>query len=333
MNRSFTEHAALILVIFLFCTCAAVAQYGDWKETGDWRSSWNTEVFESSDWDQAPSAEISGTSEDYFPSSIMENSGILIEDSGSIQYSRASYPADTSGLLAVVPEGNQNRFWIVSRDGSIYWHAVNMPKYRYARMLLIPSSTGPLVLEKRDPNGYVRYYTLGNVRAQNQYRIWFYADASGTYQMRYRIGNGPYSNVLTFYVSEISSVPPSTPSSTRPNIQITTQAVDPATNRVYYSYNQEGRQIFRIKVLVIGPEKYKVRSVHYQLHPTFSPSEYTSTNPSSNFELELWTWGAFNMPITITTMDYQVYMYNYYFTFGDQLRDAQQRGVPFIRVQ
>jgi hypothetical protein len=120
---------------------------------------------------------------------------------------------------------------------------------------------------------------------------------------------------------------------TRPDIQIVTQAVDPATNRVYYSYNSAGRQVFRIKVLVTGPDKFDVRSVRYQLHPTFSPSEYTSYDPYNDFELELWTWGAFDMPITVAMKDGAVYEYDYYFTFGDLLRDAQRRGVPFVQVR
>jgi hypothetical protein len=335
-----TDLVALISAIFLFVTCASVAQSGGENGPSDWGSDWNGG---GSFWkavgsgayggSQALSPEISGTSEAYFPSSILESADILIEEGGSSQYGWASYPTSTSGFSMAAPGGNQNIFWIVSRDGTVHWDTVNMPLYRYARMLLIPSASGSLILEKRYPSGYVRSYSLGYVRAHNQYRIWFYADTPGTQQMRYRVGSGPYSNVLTFYISGTDSIPQPTPPDSRPNVQIVTQAVDPATNRVYYSYNQEGRQVFRIKVLVTGPDKYRVRSVRYQLHPTFSPSEYTSTNPNNNFELELWTWGAFNMPITITTTDGRVYRYDYYFTFGDQLRDAQRRSVPFVQVR
>ena len=147
-------------------------------------------------------------------------------------------------------------------------------------------------------------------------------------------GSGSYEEIArsnTFAVVSLGAGEPPIPDG-RPNIQIVTQAVDPATNRVYYSYNQQGLQIFKIKVLVAGPELFRIRSVHYQLHQTFSPSERTMTNPRNNFELELWTWGAFNMPITVTMTDGRAYRYDYGFTFGDQLRDAQKRGVPFVRV-
>jgi len=123
------------------------------------------------------------------------------------------------------------------------------------------------------------------------------------------------------------------PACGRPDIQIVTQAVDSDTNRVYYSYNSAEQQVFQIKVLVTGPDKFDVRSVHYELHPTFSPPEYTSRDSYNDFELELWTWGAFDMPITVTMKDGRTYEYDYYFTFGDQLRDAQRRGVPFVQVR
>lgn len=331
INGSTIKLTVLILALILFIPLPSLAQSGGWKGSEDWEPGWEDGGSLSSGWSQPPSAETSETSESYFPSSIVESSDALIEESGSLQYSRASSPADTVGLFAAIPGGSQNLFWIVSRDGTMYWRSVNIPLYRYARLLLIPSASGPLILEERYTTGQVRTYNFGNVGANNQYRLWFYADAPGTYQARYRIGNGHYSDILTFHVGGGSPVTP-TPPDTRPNIQIITQAVDPATNRVYYSYNQQGRQIFKIKVLVTGPDRYRIRSVHYQLHPTFSPSEQTMMNPNNNFELELWTWGAFNMPITVTTTDGRAYRYDYYFTFGDQLRDAQRRGVPFVRV-
>jgi len=316
----------LICITCLSSASSSFAQTGVSEEYEEWGSDWETggsewETVGSGGWGEAPAAEISETGEAYFPSSISESSDALIDETVSSQY-----------RLAMIPGGGQNLFWIVSSDGSRYWRSVNMPLYRYARLLLIPSASGPLILEERYPTGQIRTYNFGNVWANNQYRLWFYADAPGTCQARYRIGNGPNSDILTFHVGGATPVPPPTQPGVRPNIQIITQAVDPQTNRVYYSYNQQGLQIFKIKVLVTGPDIYRIRSVHYQLHPTFSPSEQTMTNPRNNFELELWTWGAFNMPITVTTTDGRAYRYDYYFTFGDQLRDAQRRGVPFVRV-
>ncbi len=175
------------------------------------------------------------------------------------------------------------------------------------------------------PDGREEWTPLGYVMA-GYINSWFEASDPGWHQLAFYGDGSGWSNVLWVYVW------PYGPSGGRPDLQIVTQAVDPATNRVYYSYNSYGRQVFMIKVLVTGLDKFNVRSVHYQLHPTFSPSEYTSYDPYSNFELELWTWGAFDMPITVTMKDGRVYEYDYYFTFGDLLRDAQWRGVPFVYV-
>ena len=330
--RSIVKVAALVLALIFCISPPTLAQSGGWERSVDWGPGSGAGGTSPVGWSQPVPAETTDTGEAYFPSSIEESSGALIDETRSGLYARASSPTAATDLLAAIPGGSQNLFWIVSSDGTRYWRSVNIPQYRYARLLLIPSTSGPLILEERYPTGQVRTYNFGNVWAHNQYRLWFYADGPGTYQVRYRIGNGPYSDILTFHVGAGAPVPPPTPGG-RPNIQIVTQAVDPQTNRVYYSYNQQGLQIFRIKVLVTGPDLYRIRSVHYQLHPTFRPSEQTRTNPRNNFELELWTWGAFNMPITITTTDGRVHRYDYYFTFGDQLRDAQRRGVPFVRVR
>ena len=178
---------------------------------------------------------------------------------------------------------------------------------------------------ERYPDGRDEWISIGYV-AEGYINGWFEARDPGWHQLAVYGDRSGWSNVLWIYVW------PGGAPAYKPDIQITTQAVDPATNRVYYSYNSYGRQIFRIKVLVTGPDKFNVRSVHYQLHPTFSPSEYTSRDPYNDFELELWTWGAFNMPITVTMKDGRIFEYDYYFTFGDLLRDAQVRGVPFVYV-
>lgn len=176
------------------------------------------------------------------------------------------------------------------------------------------------------PDGRYEWTSIGYMYP-GYFSGWYEANDPGWHQLAVYGESSGWSNVLWIYVWPAGSP------ATEPDIQITTQAVDPATGRVYYSYNSAGRQIFKIKVLVSGPDKYDVRSVHYQLHPTFSPSEYTSTDPYNDFELELWTWGAFEMPITVTMKDGRVYEYDYYFTFGDLLREAQWMGVPFVYVR
>lgn len=126
------------------------------------------------------------------------------------------------------------------------------------------------------------------------------------------------------------TISPITPSS--PDVQFYTQAVDPANGVVYYSTNSAGLQVFKIRVYVTGRDLYNIKSVKYVLHPTFENPEYSSTDPYNNFEMVLWTWGRFNMPIIVTMKDGRVYEYDYYFTFGAQLEEAQRRGIPFVYV-
>jgi|GEM_PF-515638 len=253
-NLTVIKLLVLICITCLSGASSSVAQIGVSEEYEEWGSDWETggsgwetagsgwetvgsgtAESGSGGWGEAPTAEISETGEAYFPSSIGESSDALIDESASSQYSRASSPVGSRDLLAAIPGGSRNLFWIVSSDGSRYWRSVSMPLYRYARLLLIPSASGPLILEERYPTGQIRTYNFGNVWANNQYRLWFYADSSGTYQARYRIGNGPYSDILTFHVGGTTPVPLPVQPGVRPNIQIITQAVDPATNRVYYS--------------------------------------------------------------------------------------------------
>jgi hypothetical protein len=145
-------------------------------------------------WGSPTSAEISSSDEAIFPSSNSEISSTLIDETSSTQYNRAS--------VAYMGWGgsSQNIFWIVSRDGSQHWRSVSIPCHRYARLLLIPSASGQLTMQERYPDGHVQTYNYGYVRAYNQYRFWFFADTSGIHQLRYRIDNGPYSDVLTFHV-------------------------------------------------------------------------------------------------------------------------------------
>ncbi|MDD4651254.1 MAG: transglutaminase domain-containing protein [Methanothrix sp.] len=115
-----------------------------------------------------------------------------------------------------------------------------------------------------------------------------------------------------------------------PNIQIITEAVDPVKRCVYYTRDKEGHQVFKIRVYVTGTDIQKVKSVKYSLHQTFDKPEHISTDARSNFEMIMWSWGRFVMPITITTLDGNEYEYMYPFTFRSQLEDAQRSGIRFI---
>jgi len=245
-----------------------------------------------------------------------------LSEGATLSYSEASTISGEGRALAVMP-GLQafilyNGAW--SMDASGFWLG------QRTNLLVKNDREQRLWSYERFPNGREEWISLGYV-AEGYINGWYEAIDPGWHQLAVYGDRSGWSNLLWIYVWPQGS------SGLKPDISIVTQAVDPATNRVYYSYNSYGRQVFRIKVLVTGPDKYNVRSVHYQLHPTFSPSEYTSRDPNNDFELELWTWGAFDMPITVTMRDGRIFEYDYYFTFGDLLREAQRRGVPFVRVR
>ena len=116
----------------------------------------------------------------------------------------------------------------------------------------------------------------------------------------------------------------------QPNIQFQTEATDTIKRCVYYTRNDEGRQVFKIRIYVIGPDLDKIRSVKYSLHETFENPDHISTDASKNFEMTLWAWGRSPMPITVTTKDGNEYRYMYSFTFRSQLEEAQRKGYRFV---
>jgi hypothetical protein len=58
-----------------------------------------------------------------------------------------------------------------------------------------------LAVEQLDPDDQPRTDNMGAVEPLHTYGIWFYGDKIGTYQMRYNVNGGEYSNVVEFYVN------------------------------------------------------------------------------------------------------------------------------------
>lgn len=148
-----------------------------WMDSGSWSNSWsNSDRWEAS----------------YYSSQITETPGILVDESESSQY--------TQSVLSSTGDV-QNVLRIVSIDGSINWGSIEMPPYYFARLLMIPSTSGQLNLEEMCPNGEIRYYDLGDVSAGHQYRLWKYSDSEGSHLFRYRIGDDyNYSDTVRIYV-------------------------------------------------------------------------------------------------------------------------------------
>jgi hypothetical protein len=201
---------ALLTSTAAICTAQSLGEgNGDWTNS-DWVNGYEGGNDQSTNsWGPSSPAEVSEPSEGaYFPVSISESPLTLVEETMSYQYDQANIAGGASGAYAwnyahAYAGGtgtSKNLFWIISRDGARHWYSINILCHSYARMLIIPSTSGQLIMEELYPDGNVRSYNFGNVKANTQYRVWFYADTSGTHRMRYRIGNCPYSDILTFHV-------------------------------------------------------------------------------------------------------------------------------------
>ncbi len=157
-----------------------------WQNLASWMSlaSW----MNSDSWSMSGQWDVS-----YYSGQIAEAPGILVDESESYQYSMA--------VSSTVVEG-QNVLRVASIDGSRNWGSMEMPLYYYARLLIIPSTSGELNLEEMGPDGEIRYYNLGYVSAVHQYRFWKYSDSEGSHLLRYRIDDSyDYSDTIRIYVT------------------------------------------------------------------------------------------------------------------------------------
>jgi hypothetical protein len=143
--------------------------------------------------------------DELYPFEISEEEGVLIDEDYSNQYSKARVPSNasqnTSNASQNMSNASQNIFWIMSQNGDIRIWSVDMPLNSYARALIIPAASGELLLEESDPLGQAQEDDLGLVTAGRQYRIWLFADSTGTHTSRYRINNSQYSDNLTYRVT------------------------------------------------------------------------------------------------------------------------------------
>lgn len=200
----------LMLVMLISAASICAAQWEDGGGSDDTDRGWGEEITNvgpetntngginqnTDSWGSPPPVEVSEPSDEaYFPRSVSESTDTLMADTASAGAMSSPRP-----MMMMDGGESKNIFWIVSKDGTKHWTSVKIPCNRYARLLIIPSTSGQLIMEELYPNKQVKTYYYGYVNAQQPYKKWFLADTSGIHRMRYRIDNGPYSNILTFYV-------------------------------------------------------------------------------------------------------------------------------------
>lgn len=83
------------------------------------------------------------------------------------------------------------------------------------------------------------------------------------------------------------------------NVDVRYSAVDPEDELVYVKkISPNGKPHFRVRIFLEGPDANNVQKVIYTLHPTF-PKPRREITDSPRFELTIWTWGIFDLPVEI----------------------------------
>jgi hypothetical protein len=104
------------------------------------------------------------------------------------------------GSGSQMPSNRFNALWLVDDNGEMN-ESLSVPLDGYARVFITPNQGGNVVVEQLYPDDQLKTYDMGMVEPLHTYRIWFYGDMQGTYQMRYSVDGGEYSNVVELYVS------------------------------------------------------------------------------------------------------------------------------------
>ena len=89
-----------------------------------------------------------------------------------------------------------------------------------------------------------------------------------------------------------------------------------------------GKQHFRVRLYLEGPDLDKVDRVVYTLHPTFrEPRREITTRP--DFKLVIWTWGLFNIEVEIYDNIGAVDERTLYLDYSQDITTAQAQNLVF----
>jgi hypothetical protein len=97
------------------------------------------------------------------------------------------------------PLDDSNALWVVDDTGEMN-DTLSVPLDSYARVFITPVQAGTVVVEQLYPDDQSQNYSMGMIEPYHTYGIWFYGGMLGTYQMRYNVNGGEYSNIVEFYV-------------------------------------------------------------------------------------------------------------------------------------
>ena len=86
----------------------------------------------------------------------------------------------------------------------------------------------------------------------------------------------------------------------------------------FRKFSRNGYDQFKIRVSVSGPLS-EIESVEYELHPTFINPVRISRDRSGGFPIEFWTWGEFEIFVTIHFVDGRDEELTYYLAYSSEL--------------
>ena len=115
-------------------------------------------------------------------------------------------------------------------------------------------------------------------------------------------------------------------------IEVKDSAFDPdSTEKIIRVRNRESdRPLYRVFLYVDGPDLPFVEAVTYELHPTFaSPVRRvgrTLSNPRC--KLEIWTWGLFEVAVTVEDKRGRQYRLSHNLQYDRQFNERDVKFLP-----
>ncbi len=79
----------------------------------------------------------------------------------------------------------------------------------------------------------------------------------------------------------------------------------------------EGNEHYHIRLDLDGPPELldEISDVEYRLHPTFRRRLRTSDDRANNFAIDFWTWGQFDIGVTLRMKDGTTETIRYFLRF------------------
>ena len=68
-------------------------------------------------------------------------------------------------------------------------------------------------------------------------------------------------------------------------------------------FHEGGYEHYKIRLFVSGRDVGALESVEYLLHDTFANPRRIVTDPANGFALDIWTWGEFEIRVTLNFKD------------------------------